>query len=179
MVKEEDEGNNYCLPVPEGWIDQVLTRRSHCTKRDDMLSCCLRDTSYFGAKYYTPMNRVCLLVLMALLYACSTQKPPENPDAWKKIKLDFKQLDADGLAGPIKGKVAVNYEFCIPAEDNSWRQVHKIDPTAQKNTGKGRVGCKDTQWLVIGNTHQKNYQRVLFQLASLPFVTQIQQTFWE
>jgi hypothetical protein len=93
--------------------------------------------------------------------------------------MDFKQLDTAGLAGPPKGKVAVNYEFCIPAEEKNWRQVHKIDPTAQKNPGKGRVQCKDTQWLIIGSTHQKNYQRVLFQLASLPFVTQIQQTFWE
>ncbi|MDO8368741.1 MAG: hypothetical protein Q7T20_18220 [Saprospiraceae bacterium] len=125
------------------------------------------------------MNRVCLLVLIAVLSACKTQKPPENPDVWKKIKLDFKQLDADGLAGPPKGKVAVNYEFCIPAGEKYWRQVHKMDTTAQKNSGKGRVGCKDTQWLIIGSTHQKSYQRVLFQLASLPFVERIEQVYWE
>ncbi len=116
---------------------------------------------------------------MTVLFACTPQKPPENPDAWKKIKLDFKQLDADGLTGPPKGKVAVNYEFCIPAEEKYWRQVHKIDPTVQKNAGKGRVGCKDAQWLVIGNTHQKNYQRVLFRLASLPYVERIEPVFWE
>ncbi|MFN0174129.1 MAG: hypothetical protein ACKVU0_05730 [Saprospiraceae bacterium] len=125
------------------------------------------------------MNRVCLLVLMVVLYACKSQKPPENPDAWKKIKLDFKQLDAEGLVGPTKGKVAMNYEFCIPAEERYWRKVQKIDASVQKNSGKGRIGCKDTQWLVIGSTHQKNYQRVLFQLASLPFVERIEQTFWE
>lgn len=140
---------------------------------------CLGQAAYFGAKYHAYMNRVCLLVLMAVLFACKTQKPPENPDAWKKIKLDFKQLDADGLAGPPKGKVAVNYEFCIPAGEKYWRQVLKIDTTAIKNAGKGRVGCKDTQWLVIGSTHQKSYQRVLFQLASLPFVERIEQVYWE
>jgi len=125
------------------------------------------------------MNRACLLVLMVVLYACKTQMPPENPDAWKKIKLDFKQINAEGLAGPSKGKVAVNYEFCIPADEKHWRQVRKIDHTVQKNAGKGRVSCKDTQWLVIGNTHQKNYQRVLFQLASLPYVERIEPVYWE
>jgi len=137
------------------------------------------EAAYFGAKYHACMNRVRLLVIMTLLCACQPKKPPENPDAWKKIKLDFKQLDAEGLAGPPKGKVVVNYEFCIPADEKHWRQVRKIDPTAQKNAGKGRAGCKDTQWLVIGNTHQKNYQRVLFQLASLPYVERIEPVYWE
>jgi hypothetical protein len=134
---------------------------------------------YFGAKYHTSMNRACILALMAVLYSCSAQKPLENPDAWKKIKLDFKQIDADGLSGPPKGKVAVNYEFCIPAEEKYWRQVRKTDSSARKNAGKGRVGCTEKQWLIIGSTHQKNYQRILFQLASLPYVEQIQQTYWE
>ncbi|MBC7776538.1 MAG: hypothetical protein H7246_13980 [Phycisphaerae bacterium] len=116
---------------------------------------------------------------MTLLFACQPQKPSEKPDAWKKIKLDFKRLDAEGLTGPPKGKVAVNYEFCIPAEPKRWRQVQKIDPTAQKNEGKGRAGCKESQWLVIGSTNQKNYQRVLFQLASLPYVARITQVVWE
>lgn len=139
----------------------------------------LINPAYFGAKYHASMNRFCILVLMVLLYACKPQKPPENPDAWKKIKLDFKQLDAEGLAGPPKGKVAVNYEFCIPATEKNWREVHKIDPSAQKSQSKGRVGCKADQWLIIGSTHQKNYQRILFQLASLPYVARIEETFWE
>jgi hypothetical protein len=134
---------------------------------------------YFGAKYHTCMNRACILALMVVLYACTAQRPPENPDAWKKIKLDFKEINAEGLSGPPKGKVAVNYEFCIPAEEKYWRQVRKTDSSARKNTGKGRVGCTEKQWLVIGSTHQKNYQRILFQLASLPYVEQIQQTYWE
>ncbi|MFN0215354.1 MAG: hypothetical protein ACKVT2_13945 [Saprospiraceae bacterium] len=125
------------------------------------------------------MNRVCILALITVYCACQSQKPPENPDVWKKIKLDFKQLDAGGLTGPPKGKVAQNYEFCIPANEKYWRQVHKTDPSARKNPGKGRVGCKENQWLVIGATNQKNYQRVLFQLASLPFVERIEPVFWE
>lgn len=125
------------------------------------------------------MNRFCLFALLTLLLACKAGKPPENPEAWKKIKLDFKQLDTEGLTGPAKGKVAMNYEFCIPATPKAWKQVQKIDPSAQKNAGKGRVNCKDGQWLVIGSTHQKNYQRVLFQLASLPYVERIEPVYWE
>ncbi len=125
------------------------------------------------------MNRTFLFVLIALFFACRTEKPAEDPAAWKKIKIDFKQLDGNGLAGPQNGKVAMNYEFCIPAVDKNWKQVQKIDPSAKKNGGKGRIACKDTQWLIIGATNQKNYQHILFQLASLPFVDRIEQTFWE
>lgn len=125
------------------------------------------------------MNRIYLLAVMVYLYACTAQKPPENSDAWKKIKLDFKQIDANGMTGSEKSKVVVNYEFCIPAKEENWRKVRKIDATAQKNEGRGRVACKDQQWLVIGAANQKNYQRVLFELASLPFIERIEPVFWE
>lgn len=125
------------------------------------------------------MKRTGLLILGLFLYACSPKKIPESPDAWKKISLDFKSLDADGLSGGPKAKVEVNYEFCIPRDPKKWKEVRKIDQSARKNAGKGRLQCKDDQWLVIGSTHQKGYQRVLFQLASLPYVDRIQQVFWE
>lgn len=125
------------------------------------------------------MKRLSLLAIILVLWACKSEKIQESPDAWKKIKLDFKQLDAEGLTGSGKNKVAQNYEFCIPAEARYWKQVKKLDPSAQKNSGKGRVGCSKEQWLIIGSTHQKNYQRVLFQLANLPYVKAIEPTFWE
>ncbi len=125
------------------------------------------------------MIRFKLFIFLTILCACKSQNPPENPAAWKKIKLDFKQLDESGLSGSGKGKVAMNYEFCIPALKKNWLEVQKIDPSAQKTTGKGRVGCKEDQWLIIGNTHQKNYQRVLFRLASLEYVQRIEPVYWE
>jgi hypothetical protein len=125
------------------------------------------------------MNSCCFFALLLLFVSCRAPKPPESADVWKKIKLDFKELDADGLSAQGKGKVAMNYEFCIPAEDKHWKTVKKIDPTAQKNGGRGRVGCKDGQWLITGSTNQKNYQRVLYELASQPFVGQILQVYWE
>lgn len=106
-------------------------------------------------------------------------KPPEDAAVWQKIHLNFKKLDADGLAGPPDGKVAVNYEFCIPAEQKYWQTVQKTDPTAAKSNSKGRVGCRNNQWLVVGSTHQARYQRVLYELAALPYVERIEETFWE
>ncbi len=106
-------------------------------------------------------------------------QPAEDATVWKKIHLDFKKLDADGLSGPPSGKVAVNYEFCIPAEEKYWQEVHQIDPTAAKSSGKGRIACQDGQWLVIGSTHQPRYQRVLYEVAALTYVERVEETFWE
>lgn len=112
--------------------------------------------------------------------ACQRKSPPEDTGVWKKIRLDFRQIDPEGLTGPAGGKVAVNYEFCIPAGNKFWKSVKKIDKTAQKQAGSaGRIGCNKSQWLIIGSTHQPNYLRVLYDLAALPYVEKIEQTFWE
>lgn len=126
------------------------------------------------------MNRVFVFISIFLFGGCKTQEVKENPAAWKKIRLDFKSLDAEGLKGSGGNKVSLNYEFCIPDSPKTWKEVRRIDKSATRQIGaKGRVGCSERQWLVIGSTHQKNYQHVLYQLASLPYVEQIQQTFWE
>ena len=104
----------------------------------------------------------------------------EDPGIWEKVHINFKKLDQDGLAGTKEGKVAVNYEFCLPAEEKYWKKVQKIDKTAQKFIGSnGRSGCTKVQWLIVGSTHQPHFQRVIYELAALPYVTQIQETFWE
>lgn len=122
------------------------------------------------------------IALLLGLLACQRKTVPavQDPTVWKKVKIDFSKLDSKGLAGSSPdGKVALNYEFCIPATDKAWRQVQKIDRTAVKNGGRGRVGCSEKEWLVIGTTQQKNYVRVLYDLAALPFVKRIEETFWE
>lgn len=123
---------------------------------------------------------IAMLAALALWGACRPSKPaPDDPAIWQKVKIDFRQFDENGLTGPPNGKVAAHYEFCIPASEEAWRAVQKIDPTAQKNAGRGRVGCGKGEQLVIGTTQQKNYKRVLYELARLGFVREIQQTFWE
>ena len=120
-----------------------------------------------------------LFILLAGAACRRRVQPNEDAAVWKKIHLNFRQLDAEGLSGPPSGKVAVNYEFCIPAQEKNWREVQKTDPSARKQGGKGRIGCRDDQWLVIGSTHQPRYQRVLYELASFPYVERIEETFWE
>lgn len=126
---------------------------------------------------------IALIFLMSVLIGCThhTQPAPEDdPTVWKKIKIDFKNLDTDGLSGASTGKVAVHYEFCIPSGEKHWETVRAIDPTAQKHPGSsGRIGCGGSTMLIIGTTHQKNYRRVLYDLASLTFVERIEETFWE
>lgn len=115
-----------------------------------------------------------------LLGACQRKNQSEDPGVWKKIQFNFKKIDQDGLSGPIGGKVAVNYEFCLPMEENYWKKVQKIDKTAQKYTGSGGgIGCGKDRWLIIGSTHQPNYLRVLYELAELPYIEKIQETYWE
>jgi hypothetical protein len=118
--------------------------------------------------------------MLLTMAGCKASPPPENPSTWQKIRVNFKKLDENGLSGTAGGKVAVNYEFCIPASKKNWRAVQKIDPTArQYPQSKGRIGCRDDQWLIIGSTRQDRYRRVLFELASLPYVERIEETYWE
>ncbi len=124
--------------------------------------------------------KIYFLLTASLLFGnCSKKMKTDDPAVWQKIKIDFSKIDEVGLAGTADGKVAVHYEFCIPADEKMWKKVRKIDPTAQKSTARGRIGCTKNEWLILGMTHQKNYRRVLFDLASLTFVKKIEENFWE
>jgi hypothetical protein len=128
---------------------------------------------------YNPLGFLFVLVLLIAFSACNRELKADDPTVWKKIKIDFKKLDNNGLSGPDGGKVAVHYEFCVPAEEKYIKAVKKIDPTAEKHSGTGRVGCGNGSWLMIGTTQQKNHKRVLYELASQPWIKVIEETFWE
>jgi hypothetical protein len=60
---------------------------------------------------------LCFLGLWFLLSLnCSSSKGTTQPtkEDLQKIKFNLNQLDEEGLQGPEGGKVALNYEFCIP-----------------------------------------------------------------
>ncbi|MDX1434837.1 MAG: hypothetical protein R3286_20520, partial [Gammaproteobacteria bacterium] len=62
--------------------------------------------------------------------------------ASSKIGFDLARLDAAGLRGQSDGKVAVAYEFCIPASEALRAQVTDTDATARCTLGpRGRIGC--------------------------------------
>lgn len=126
------------------------------------------------------LSAIAISVAAGFAGCARRQQQPQDPNIWKKISLDFRQIDEQGLSGPPDGKTAVNYEFCIPPEESKWKEVSRIDPSAQKHAqSKGRINCEPGQWLVIGSTHQPEYKLKLYKLAALPYVSAIRQTFWE
>jgi hypothetical protein len=118
-------------------------------------------------------------VILTLGAGCPRPAPAEDPAVWSKVNFDVAKLDSTGLAGPPGGKVLLNYEFCIPAEERYWRQVSRIDSTATRGQGRGRIACTDRQWLVIGSTQQPRWRQVLYRLAELDYVKRIEEVFWE
>ena len=97
-----------------------------------------------------------------------------------KIRFDLDRLDPDGLQGPRDGLRALHYEYCIPDRSEAVREVTAIDPTLQIQGGSpGRVGCAAGELLCLGHTHQPDYRVVLEQLATLPFIAEIHEAFFE
>ena len=104
-----------------------------------------------------------------MLCACS-------PKAGDKIGFDLEGLSKEGL---VDG-VSLAYEFCIPNGDEYTQQVAAIDANVNFHSrGRGRIQCQKGQLLCMSDTQQKNPKRVLRRLAKLPFVKEIQRTFFE
>jgi len=138
----------------------------------------------------TMQSTQCLRILAARL-SCLTcalttgmvvaAEPTElNTIAPAVIAFDLAGIDQDGLIGPREGKRAVDYEYCIPNDSDAAAEVRAIDPSARIMAGSsGRIGCRADQLLVLGNTHQLGFRRVLRLLAELPYVDRIEQAFFE
>jgi hypothetical protein len=102
--------------------------------------------------------------------------PPLSP----KVTFDLSAVDAEGLTGPPDGRVAIAYEYCIPATEGAAAAVRRLDPTAQVQPGSpGRIGCRPGQWLVTGSTAQPDWRAVLVRLAALDYVARIDRAFFE
>jgi hypothetical protein len=111
-----------------------------------------------------------------LVGAVSCAIAPRSPavDPWRKVDLDLRSIDRDGLHGPADGKVAVSYEFAIPNTEECRAQVRTIDPTVRFMPGsQGRVRAPKSGCLCIGSTQQPNYRDVLRKLAELRYVERI------
>lgn len=94
-----------------------------------------------------------------------------------KIQFNYNSMDNTGLKHE---GVNLDYEFCIPARDAYAKKVLHIEPRAQiLQKSKGRSGCSDMEWLVIIAYHDEAWKKKLFDIASLPFVERIKETFYE
>jgi hypothetical protein len=103
------------------------------------------------------------------------------PAAWSKIKIDLSEFNNNGLRKDPGGeRSSIHYEFCIPASEEIYKEVYKIDSTAIYYKGsKGRSACSDKEWLCIGSSRQPGFKKVIQKLAELPYIRQITETFWE
>lgn len=115
-----------------------------------------------------------------LLMAATARAADEEGYFATKVQLDVSQLDSKGLIGPEDGKRALSYEFCIPEDGVYQVEVSEIDTTAQfMADSKGRIGCSDSQTLVIGSTGQFGWKLILTELAYLPYVEKIVEAHFE
>ena len=117
-----------------------------------------------------------LIPVFTWLFSCSSSK-----DQNSKINFNLSEFTDDGLRERPKGEFsAINYEFCIPASEETLKEVQAIDSTAGVMKGsKGRSGCTDKEWLVIGSSRQPGFKTVITKLASLKYIRKINETFWE
>lgn len=98
----------------------------------------------------------------------------------EKLTFDVTILDPNGLYGESDGKRALSYEFCIPDMEHYKSKVKQIDSTVQcTSESPGRIGCASHEFLCIGSTHQPTFREVLRGLAELPYITRIDQSFFE
>ena len=109
--------------------------------------------------------------------------PPAHSEDWPesgKIKFRIDDIRSDGLRGPPDGLTSVMYEFCVPANEQVYQEVRRIDPSVQIHSGSsGRIGCSKAQALCIGNTHQPRWCEVLKGLSSLRYISEIRECFFE
>jgi hypothetical protein len=119
-------------------------------------------------------------VLMSFMSVFATAMANAENCNLSKIKFDLSDIRPNGLRGFGSGLSAVDYEFCIPNDKQHYAAIKHINRTIQIYSGpKGRIGCSKTQLLCIGNTHQPHWKNTLKAIAALPYVKEIDETFFE
>lgn len=95
----------------------------------------------------------------------------------KKITFDLEHISPEGLIGKGDGLRSQSYEFCIPDQAPQIAEVKAIDPSLRLYRSRGRIGCRNDQWLAIGETHQPHWKQILLNLAHLNYIKRID-PFW-
>jgi len=96
------------------------------------------------------------------------------------IEFDITKLNQQGLYGPADGLRSLSYEFCIPAEEHYVSTVLNIDPEIKIYLqSPGRIACTQAEYLCMGDTYNKPYQKIFNDLADLSFIKRIIQSVFE
>jgi len=130
-----------------------------------------------------PDLKAVMIMLVGLVLA-GCHAAPENHTGQSpqetKIKFSLDDIRPDGLRGPTDGLVAVSYEFCVPVSDQVYQEILRIDPDLKIHSDSpGRIGCEDSQALIIGETHRPDWREVLQELSTLTYITEIRECFFE
>lgn len=119
------------------------------------------------------------MIVTCFFLACAAASA-QSPEGPATIRFDLSRLNDSGLHGPPGGLRALSYEYCVPSGEKYVNEVKSIDPGATVySRSRGRIGCAGDQALVTGNTHQPRFREILENLAALPYVTRIDESFFE
>ena len=111
-------------------------------------------------------------------HACSDLRPCQTqPTAIGKINFDLAVISPDGLMGYADSLRSQAYELCIPDRPETLAEVKAIDPSLKFYRSRGRIGCREDQYLGIGETHQPHWRQILLDLANLDYIDRID-PFW-
>ncbi|MCC7332398.1 MAG: hypothetical protein IT232_07305 [Flavobacteriales bacterium] len=128
-------------------------------------------------------NAVFLFLLFFVFFSCTSTKTNNNLGKencnLNKIKIKLSEFDENGLIGDEDGKVALEYEFCVPNNNEVLNEIKEIDSGIKPVKGKGRTKCSENSILLIGNSHQKDIKKILCKLSQLEYITEINPVYWE
>jgi hypothetical protein len=117
-------------------------------------------------------------ILIITIASCSLFKSKAVKQAESKMNFEFSKLDKNGLIK--KRGTSLAYEFCIPNNETYLDKIKEIDESISiYKSGSGRIGCSNNEILCIGETHNKDYKRILTQIAELEYVKSINESFFE
>jgi len=123
-----------------------------------------------------------IVFVFSLTISCSSSENSnyqiENCNI-EKIKFDLTDIDNRGLIGELDNKVALDFEFCIPNKPEIIKEVLAINASLKTQKSKGRSNCNEQSILVIGNTYNKDFKKLLCKISQLEYVKEINQTYWE
>lgn len=113
-----------------------------------------------------------------LLFSCALAKSSSMKKAEEKMNFNFSKLNKHGLTKVRKTTLA--FEFCIPNETEYLNEIKSIDESiAVYKSSDGKIGCGKNQILCIGETAGKDYIKILISLTKLPYVKNIDESFFE
>ena len=117
------------------------------------------------------LSSMCLILMQES--DCNNASAKKN---LKKIEFDVTSIDEKGM----QGGTHVDYEFCIPKEEEKINEIKTIAPEViMPNMAKGRIACAEDEQLCIVSTNSTDWKEKLSAIASLPYVKRIIKTYYE